>query len=71
MEFSAEKSFEKSLFQEIPRNFPRKVIFRRKNVRKIGPRWVCEKVAQELAQPIYFGHVFKEHFRLAQRFIKI
>jgi hypothetical protein len=24
MEFSAEKSFEKSFFQEIPRNFPRK-----------------------------------------------
>jgi hypothetical protein len=31
------KSFEKSFFQEIPRNFPRKVIFRGKNVRKIGP----------------------------------
>jgi hypothetical protein len=26
------KSFEKSFFQEIPRNFPRKVIFRGKNV---------------------------------------
>jgi hypothetical protein len=31
------KSFEKSFFQEIPRNFPRKVIFRGKNVQKIGP----------------------------------
>jgi hypothetical protein len=31
------KSFEKSFFQEIPRNFLRKVIFRGKNVRKIGP----------------------------------
>jgi hypothetical protein len=32
------KSFEKSFFQEIPRNFPRKITFRRKNVRKIGPK---------------------------------
>jgi hypothetical protein len=32
------KSFEKSFFQQIPRNFPRKVTFRGKNVRKIGPR---------------------------------
>jgi hypothetical protein len=31
------KSFEKSFFQEIPWNFPQKVIFRGKNVRKIGP----------------------------------
>jgi hypothetical protein len=36
MEFSAEKSFEKSFFQEIPRNFPRKVIFRGKKCTKIG-----------------------------------
>jgi hypothetical protein len=38
MKFSTEKSFENSFFQEIPRTFPRKVIFRGKNVRKIGPR---------------------------------
>jgi hypothetical protein len=35
------KSFEKSFFQEIPRNFPRKITFRGKNVRKIGP-WLQE-----------------------------
>jgi hypothetical protein len=35
------KSFEKSFFQEIPRNFPQKVIFRGKNVRKIGPWSPC------------------------------
>jgi hypothetical protein len=31
------KGFEKSLFQEIPRNFPRKVIFCGKKCMKIGP----------------------------------
>jgi hypothetical protein len=31
-------SFEKSFFQQIPRNFPRKITFRGKNVRKIGGR---------------------------------
>jgi hypothetical protein len=40
--FPRKKSFEKSFFQEIPRNFPRKVIFRGKNVRKIGPDEFCE-----------------------------
>jgi hypothetical protein len=37
MEFSAEKSFEKSFFQQIPRNFPRKITFRRKQCTKIRP----------------------------------
>jgi hypothetical protein len=32
------KSFEKSFFQQIPRNFPRKITFRGKNGRKIDPR---------------------------------
>jgi hypothetical protein len=32
------KSFEKSFFREIPGNFPLKLIFRGKNVRKIGGR---------------------------------
>jgi hypothetical protein len=32
------KSFEKSFFQQIPRNFPRKITFRGKSVRKIGGR---------------------------------
>jgi hypothetical protein len=31
------KSFEKSFFQEIPRNFPRKVIFRGKMYEKLAP----------------------------------
>jgi hypothetical protein len=31
------KSFEKSFFQEIPRNFPRKVIFRVKIYEKSAP----------------------------------
>jgi hypothetical protein len=31
------KSLEKLFFQEIPQNFPRKITFRGKNVRKIGP----------------------------------
>jgi hypothetical protein len=37
IEFSAEKSFEKLFFQEIPRNFPRKVIFRGKKCTKNWP----------------------------------
>jgi hypothetical protein len=37
IEFSAEKSFEKSFFQEIPRNFPQKVIFRGKKCTKNRP----------------------------------
>jgi hypothetical protein len=37
MEFSAEKRFWKIVFPRIPRNFPLKVIFRGKNVRKIDP----------------------------------
>jgi hypothetical protein len=43
IEFSAEKVLKNRFFQEIPRNFPRKIIFRgklfsaEKNVRKIGP----------------------------------
>jgi hypothetical protein len=31
------KSLEKLFFKEIPWNFPRKVIFSGKNIRKIGP----------------------------------
>jgi hypothetical protein len=37
IEFSAEKSFEKSFFQQIPRNFPQKVIFRGKKCTKNRP----------------------------------
>jgi hypothetical protein len=37
------KSFEKLFPQQITQNFLRKITSRRKNVRKIGPRWVCEK----------------------------
>jgi hypothetical protein len=45
------KSFEKSFLQEIPRNFLRKVIFRRKNVQKIGP-----------CRSIFFVHFFRGKF---------
>jgi hypothetical protein len=38
-EFSAEKSFKELFFQEFPRNFPRKITFGGKNVRKICPWW--------------------------------
>jgi hypothetical protein len=37
IEFSTGKFFEKSFFQEIPRNFPWKVIFRGKNCTKNWP----------------------------------
>jgi hypothetical protein len=38
MEFSAEKVLNNNFFQKIPRNFPQKITFRGKNVRKIGPK---------------------------------
>jgi hypothetical protein len=41
------KSFEKSFFQEIPRNFPRKVIFRGKKCTKNRPQInVCVQILE-------------------------
>jgi hypothetical protein len=65
--------FEKSFFQEIPRNFPQKVIFREKNVQKIGPwspqAFYLQNSVQQLQRPLGIGsRVLKwfEGFKIPQ-----